>query len=153
MERLRVLWIISEDNSSSVALGVRMDERFVSRGDGREELRSRRPGQAIRRKRRVCRRPASELDILALNEAARRKSVGKALGRDDAAHHTRRLAEGDLAAVGEDATLIVEEGVHGVVVAGGCGAREHAFGTSALELDGGLARLQVHSHALDVRRP
>ena len=55
--------------------------------------------------------------------------------------------------MGEDTVLIVEERVHGVVVAGGCGAREHAVGASALELDGGLARLQVIDLALDVRGP
>ena len=77
LERLGVLWIIGEDNGSGVALGVRMDERLFSRGDGREELRSRRPGQAIRCKRLVCRRPASELDILALSEATWRKAIGE----------------------------------------------------------------------------
>ena len=75
LERLHVLWIIGEDDGSGVALGVRMDK--VSCGDSREELRSRRPRQAIKRKRCVSRRPASELNVLALNEAAWRKAIGE----------------------------------------------------------------------------
>ena len=77
-EHLHVLWIIGEDDGSGVALGVRMDK--VSCGDGREELGSRRHWQAIRRKPLVCRRLASKLNVLALNEAAWCKAISERLG-------------------------------------------------------------------------